>query len=59
MAPVRESGIPAPRAQEGLLERVVGRLAPGVEIEQAQAELEGLAAQLAAAFPETNKGRGM
>jgi predicted permease len=38
---------------------LIGRLAPGASIEHARAELDGLAGQLEAAFPETNKGRGM
>lgn len=36
---------------------VVGRLAGDTSIEQAQAEMAGLARQLEAAYPETNKGR--
>ena len=36
----------------------VGRLKPAVSIRQAQAEADGLAAQLAAADPERNKGNG-
>ena len=35
---------------------VVGRLATGMSARQAQAQLDGIAAQLAAAYPETNKG---
>ncbi|MCP3962604.1 MAG: ABC transporter permease [bacterium] len=34
-----------------------GRLAPGVALETAQAELDLLAARLAEAYPETNEGR--
>jgi len=34
---------------------VVGRLAPGVSIDEAQAELDALSAQLARDFPQTNK----
>jgi putative ABC transport system permease protein len=37
---------------------VVGRLKPGISIRQAQAELSGLSAQLAASDPERNKGKG-
>ena len=36
----------------------VGRLKPAVSIRRAQAEADGLAAQLAAADPERNKGNG-
>jgi len=35
----------------------VARLSPGVSVEQAQAELDGIAAGLAEAFPETNAER--
>jgi predicted permease len=35
---------------------VFGRLAPGVDVRQARAEMEGLAARHAAAYPGTNKG---
>jgi putative ABC transport system permease protein len=35
---------------------VIGRLAPGVDLRQAQAQLDGIAAQLATAYPETNRG---
>jgi predicted permease len=38
---------------------IIGRLAPGRKLTDAQAELETLAAQLATAFPATNKGRGV
>jgi len=37
---------------------VVGRLRPGVTVAQANAELTTIAKRLAAAFPETNAGRG-
>src|SRR2546423_1389700 len=36
----------------------VGRLKPGVTIEQAQADLSVIAKQLENAYPETNRGRG-
>ncbi len=37
---------------------VYGRLRDGVTLEQAQAEMDGLAKALAAEFPKTNEGRG-
>lgn len=38
---------------------LVGRLAPGRTIDDAQRELDGVASQLAAAYPETNAERGV
>jgi len=38
---------------------VVGRLRPGVTVAQAEAELKVLAAQLAAQYPDSNKGWGI
>lgn len=37
----------------------IGRLRPGVTLEQAQRDLDGVAAQLARDFPQTNKDRGV
>jgi len=37
----------------------IGRLKPGVSVETAQRDLEGIAARLTAAYPETNTGRGV
>ncbi len=37
---------------------VIGRLRPGVSVASARAEMENVAAQLAAAYPATNRGRG-
>ena len=45
---------PRVRTQRGL--EVVGRLAPNVNDERAQAELAGIAARLATEFPQTNRG---
>ena len=39
--------------------RVVARLKPGADMEEAQAELDLLGARLAAAYPEENKGKGI
>ncbi|HEX4954855.1 MAG TPA: ABC transporter permease [Thermoanaerobaculia bacterium] len=40
---------------EGQTLEVIGRLKPGVSLEQARAEMGAVAQQLAAAYPETNK----
>ena len=37
----------------------VGRLAPGVTLAQAQADMDSIAGSLAAAYPEINKGSGI
>jgi putative ABC transport system permease protein len=39
--------------------RCVARLAPGVTVDEAQAELAGVAARLAAAYPDSNTGRSV
>jgi putative ABC transport system permease protein len=38
---------------------VVGRLKPGVSVEQAQAQLSGIATKLEQAYPRSNKGKGV
>ncbi|HUK19784.1 MAG TPA: ABC transporter permease [Bryobacteraceae bacterium] len=38
---------------------VLAKLRPGVRLEQAQAEMNGVAARLAAAWPDTNRGSGV
>ena len=37
----------------------VGRLAPGVSLEQAQADMDRIAGHLASVYPETNRGTGV
>ena len=39
--------------------RAIARLAPGVPIEQAEQQLNGVAADLAGKFPDTNRGWGV
>jgi putative ABC transport system permease protein len=48
-----------PRARAAYALQVVGRLKPGVTIEQAQADLGTVAAGLAQEFPQYNTGRGV
>ncbi len=43
----------------GAFLRVIARLKPGVTLEQAQAEMSTIAAQLEQQYPETNKGTGI
>ena len=38
---------------------LVGRLAPGVSLEQAQLEVDAVAGRLADEFPDTNRGKGL
>lgn len=49
------------RAQkrDGMNFGAIARLRPGVTIQQARADLEGIAARLAAEFPQTNADRGV
>jgi putative ABC transport system permease protein len=39
--------------------RVIGRLAPGITAQQARAEMNGIAARLAQAYPATNQDQGV
>jgi predicted permease len=39
--------------------RVIGRLAPGTSEQQARTEMNGIAARLAQAYPNTNRGQGI
>ena len=39
--------------------RVIGRLAPGVTEQQARTEMNGIAARLAQAYPDTNRDQGI
>jgi putative ABC transport system permease protein len=43
---------------EGMQYSVVGRLRPGVSVDQASVQLAGIARRLAEAYPETNEGVG-
>jgi hypothetical protein len=57
-----EIWLPAPYLPQSLNRtaynyRAVARLKTGVRMEQAQANLDGIAAQLAAAFPKSNAGK--
>jgi putative ABC transport system permease protein len=45
--------------REARMLRVLGRLAPGVSVERARAELDGIAAALAVEYPETNRSTGV
>ncbi|HWM94065.1 MAG TPA: ABC transporter permease [Thermoanaerobaculia bacterium] len=56
--PMRLDPLKTPRGRGETLE-VFGRLRDGVSIEQARAELGGIAQALAKQFPETNEGRGV
>ena len=38
---------------------VLGRLRPGVSLQQAQSEMDGIAAQIARQYPESNRGWGI
>ncbi|MGE3277113.1 MAG: ADOP family duplicated permease [Vicinamibacterales bacterium] len=55
----RTSWAPDPRLRGAHFLRVAGRLAPGVSIAAASAELDAVAAALAREYPDTNTGRGV
>lgn len=52
-----EADGPSARRQHFL--RVIGRLKPGVPVEQARSDLETIAARLQQQYPDTNSGRGV
>jgi putative ABC transport system permease protein len=54
---LRAPYVPANLNRTAFNYRAVARLKTGVSMEQAQANLDGIAAQLAAAFPKSNQGR--
>lgn len=45
-----------PDSREGRRDLAIGRLAPSATVEQARGELRAIAARMAQAYPETNKG---
>jgi putative ABC transport system permease protein len=57
--------LPLPTADDWRAKRskiwlwMIGRLKPGVSLEEAQAEMHGIAARLAREFPETNASAGL
>jgi len=53
--PLRMDALALPRGQ-GTFLSVAGKLKPGVTVEQAATEFDGIAARLAAAYPDTNEG---
>jgi putative ABC transport system permease protein len=54
---LRAPDVPANLNRTAFNYRAVARLKNGVSTEQAQANLDGIAAQLAAAFPKSNRGK--
>jgi len=57
--PIGQSDNPALKQRgAGMGLHGIGRLKPGVTIEQAQADLSGIMARLATMYPETNRGNG-
>jgi putative ABC transport system permease protein len=64
--PISTQPVTLSRLSEGILKKrdagwieVFGRLKPGVAVRQADAELKTIAAQLAAAYPQTNQNRSV
>jgi len=47
---------PAGTSRDSHYQEAIGRLAPGATLEEARAELRGIAAALAESYPETNEG---
>jgi predicted permease len=56
--PLRMDALAIPRGQ-GTFLTVAGKLKPGITVEQASTELNGIAARLAAEYPDTNEGVGV
>jgi predicted permease len=58
-APIGQWNNPSLRSRSaGLAIQGIGRLKPGVTIEQAQSDMDRVTRDLAAAYPDTNKGSG-
>lgn len=57
MRPTDEDDVRGTRDFDGY--RVVGRLAPGIDVATAQSELDSIAAALAAEYPDTNRNLGV
>jgi predicted permease len=56
-APIRQWGNPSLRSRKAALGlHGIGRLKPGITLEQAKADLQAVAANLARAYPDANKG---
>jgi predicted permease len=57
--PIGQWGNPALKVRSAALSlHGIGRLKPGVTLEQAQSDLNGIMQNLAVAYPETNRGNG-
>nr|MDP9122474.1 ABC transporter permease [Acidobacteriota bacterium] len=57
--PILDELAPWFESRLGLLFHCLGRLKPGVTLEQAQGDLAGVARQLEQEFPDSNHGRGL